>query len=64
MITEEQRKKYLKEGGVNCPFCGSEDIEGGHIDIDAGGAWQHITCLNCEKRWNDMYVLTDVEEVE
>ena len=28
--------KYLEQGGLACPFCGTWDIEGGSMDFDAG----------------------------
>ena len=63
-LTEEAKKRYLEESGVNCPFCGSSQIEGASVEINAGSAYQPIGCLQCDKRWNDVYTLRDVEEVE
>ena len=63
-LTEEARKQYLEKNGVDCPFCGSDEIEGGFVDIECGSAYQPVRCLRCEKRWNDVYALQDVEEVE
>ena len=51
-------KEYAKHGG-KCPFCGSENIEGQCEDgIDDSGYWQQVICLDCLKRWNDIYTLT------
>ena len=63
-LTEEARQQYLEKKGVACPFCSSNEIEGGFVEIDAGSAYQPICCLRCEKRWNDVYALQDVEERE
>src|SRR3990167_2422848 len=49
---------YAAEGGVRCPSCGSDQLEGGSVEIDTGIAWQPVTCLGCEAEWNDLYVLT------
>lgn len=53
-MTDEE---YVAADGVKCPFCGSEEIEGGPVEIDCG-ANQEVTCLKCERRWFDSYELT------
>ena len=58
-LTEEQRRKYL-ENPNRCPYCGKDDIEGGSIEIDAGGASQEVSCLVCDEEWTDQYTLSDV----
>lgn len=50
--------EYIKEGGTRCPFCGSLEIEGTEINIDAGTAWQDMGCSRCGSEWQDTYVLT------
>ena len=60
MITEAQKKKYVANGGVNCPVCNSENIEGSHMEADAGGAWQEVYCSDCGENWQDVYRLVDV----
>lgn len=64
-MTPEQREKYIAQGGVRCPYCGSEDLDGGSVQIDRGTASQDITCLDCGKEWEDTYVLVNstVKEV-
>lgn len=57
------KDKYLKNGYNLCPFCNGNDITGGHVEIDGGSAWQRIGCNDCGKMWDDIYTLTDVEEV-
>lgn len=52
---EAKMKKYMEDGGVACPFCGCEDIEGSQVEIDAGFAFQKISCTKCEKTWIDYY---------
>lgn len=54
MLTQ---REYLAKRGVVCPFCGSDDIEGGSVDIDAGGAFQSISCNTCGREWQDTYRL-------
>lgn len=60
----ETNKEYCEHGGVHCPYCGSEDIDGGSIEINLAGAWQSITCLSCDKEWTDIYKLIAYEPVE
>jgi len=59
-----RKKKYIKEGGTTCPYCGSNNICGQHMEVDSTGAWQEIHCDDCNKTWNDVYKMTDIEEVQ
>ena len=63
-LTEEAKRRYLEESGVNCPFCGSSQIEGQAVEIDAGQALQPMACLECDRGWTDVYTLQEVQEVE
>lgn len=60
-LTDEQRKKYIESKGTKCPLCRSDQLEGSSIEIDAGYAWQPITCLDCKACWNDIYNLVDIQ---
>lgn len=58
-------EQYVQGGGKACPVCGSADgIEGGEINIDAGGASQEIYCSLCESAWTDVYALVAYENLE
>ena len=59
-LTDEQKKAYLKNSG-KCPYCKSEDISGGFVQVDGDTAWQELTCNDCDEQWNDVYTLSDVE---
>jgi len=61
-LTAEERRRYLASGGRRCPFadCGSDDIEGGGLDMDDGGVWQDCECHACGRSWTDDYDLTGV----
>jgi len=50
--------EYLAHGGTQCPFCGSYDITGDEVNIDAGSAWQDVFCNDCPAEWQDTYNLT------
>ncbi|MBT3255223.1 MAG: hypothetical protein HN366_02025 [Deltaproteobacteria bacterium] len=54
------KKMYIKEKGITCPFCGSLSIEGGFIEIDTGKAFQKMSCAECEAKWQNIYKLIDM----
>jgi transposase-like protein len=49
--------EYLSHKGTHCPFCDSEHIHGGSVEIDGGSAHQEVTCHTCGKSWADLYNL-------
>lgn len=59
-ITPEIEKAYVEKGGTRCPFCGSENITGGGVNIDAGGATQEVGCDDCGAEWADCYTLSGI----
>lgn len=60
-MTPEQKKQYLVSPN-HCPFCNSDNISAYYFEAD--GSYQKIECYTCGKKWNDIYTLTDVEEIE
>ena len=57
-MTDAMSKKYVKDGGKHCPFCGSDNIESdGQAQIDGPEAWQDVTCNKCHESWQDVYKL-------
>jgi hypothetical protein len=63
-LTQEQKQKYIEDGGEHCPFCGSEDMGwDNRIQLDdvPGKAYQIIFCSDCEGQWIDIYSLTDIQ---
>ncbi len=52
--------KYIDEGGVRCPYCGADQIEGGSVEIEEGTAQQKVGCLSCDRHWTDIYHLVGV----
>lgn len=54
---DERQGAYLRLGGTHCPFCDSEEITGGEVNIDAGTATQEVGCDNCNQEWKDLYRL-------
>ena len=47
----------------HCPFCDSDQIEGGFLEMDGSSAWQPVVCNDCGKGWNDIYNLVGYEEI-
>lgn len=60
--TPEQVREYLDHRGVQCPVCKSHDISGGFVEVDDGGAWQQITCVDCGFVWQDSYKLVAIAD--
>ena len=54
---------YVEKKGVRCPDdnCGSVNIEGGPVEIDASVAIQECVCSDCGLQWSDVYRLVGCE---
>jgi hypothetical protein len=61
-ITEEIQKKY-KDNPNACPFCGSEDISGGHFDAHDDAVYRDVQCQNpeCTMTWTEFFTLTNID---
>lgn len=46
-----------------CPVCHGEDIQGGHVDIESGEAFQECTC-SCGATWNNTYKYVGSSEIK
>jgi len=57
MIIKGEEAKYVRSGGVYCPWCKSGDLTGAGFDVDGGTATQDIICQSCGKTWSDVYKL-------
>lgn len=60
-MTDEE---YVANRGCKCPVCGSTEISGGPVTVDAGSALQEIVCDACHAAWNDVYKLIGYGELE
>ena len=40
---------------AHCPVCGSEDCDGGPVEIEFNRAYQPCRCAECGSEWNDVY---------
>ena len=61
-LTASRKRSYLRHGST-CPYCGSDAITGGSVDIEGAGASQEVSCQECGRSWRDVYRLVNVEEV-
>ena len=52
---DPEQQYYKDNGGNKCPYCHSEEIEGGSIEIDSNVATQEVWCHDCDEHWNDFY---------
>lgn len=55
------QQQYIAHKGLKCPFCGGSEIEGAEVNIDEGGAYQEVSCLDCNAVWSDNYDLVRYE---
>ena len=61
LASEKDLKEYVERGGIRCPFCSSDQIEGGSFDYEGAQVWQKISCLSCGEEWTDVYELRRAE---
>jgi len=59
-LTDMAADKYVAQGGVRCPHCGSDEITQGRIQTDAGTAWCRSACDACRAEFRDNYTLDGV----
>lgn len=56
------KEKYLKNPN-ECPFCGSNKINGtGSIEGDNFSEYD-CECQDCKKKWTEFYSLVDIKEI-
>jgi transcription elongation factor Elf1 len=63
-MTAEQRQRYLDSKGIRCPHCGSTNLTGHNLEQFDDCAVQPISCDDCGADWQDIYTLTDVEDID
>jgi len=60
----KSQEEHVEQGGTQCPFCNSEQLEGLPIDVVNGRALQEIYCVDCQASWTDIYTLTSYTIIE
>lgn len=64
-ITEREKEEYVEKKGIHCPYCKSDSLFSNYMfQSDGGHAWQDVECIDCKKRWKDVYVLGSIEEAK
>jgi len=63
-MTEFNKEKYIESDGSICPYCLGNNIDVDCIDDNGTRVWRTCVCLDCEKEWNEIYKLVDVEEIK
>lgn len=61
-MTDEIKKEYVENGGTYCPYCDSGELFASHADNEDGIITQDIKCMNCGKKWTDVFKLIRVVE--
>lgn len=49
--------QYVACGGTKCPHCGSDGLRGDEVTVEAGKAYQGMSCNDCNDEWVDEYRL-------
>lgn len=58
------KQKHIDSPNGACMYCGSNHIEGGHVEIENNHASQEIYCTDCDKGYVDEYTLTSVRSLD
>lgn len=57
-------EEYAASGFGHCPVCGSDEIQGGPVDVDGNQATQEVSCDACNSTWDDVYTLTGYRNLD
>lgn len=55
------KRKYLESEGQRCPFCGEVNLEGSKQERDYDYISVNMHCTGCDRRWIDVYTLSDIQ---
>lgn len=59
--TRETVADYVRNHhGLDCPFCGADNISGSEVTIEAPHAFQTVECVECDREWTDIYDLARI----
>jgi formate dehydrogenase maturation protein FdhE len=62
-LTRVKKEEYIDRIGTMCPYCGSAKTIDGNITDKGSYCLRNMSCYDCHKQWNDIYTLTDIEEI-
>lgn len=64
-MTSGEKNCAIFSEGKRCPFCGDMNILGAYIDHYLPGIYrQRFMCFKCEGRWEAIFRLVDVQDIE
>lgn len=63
-MTQAQKNRYLKSGGLQCPFCRSNNIESDRVEYDDASISANVQCQECRRKWRDTYKVVSVVDVK
>lgn len=46
---KKDQVRRVREGESTCPFCGSDESEGGPWDSEVGKDWNDVSCRVCDR---------------
>ena len=59
---DEPSDKYVRDLGLICPTCESNDIVAdAALEVDVAVAWGNCYCNNCHSTWQEVYSLTGID---
>lgn len=68
VLTKAAIDAYVQSGGAACPFClNAEALRPLSTPQAVGSEWVYgieipMSCLNCGRKWAELYKLTTIEE--
>ena len=63
-ITDEQKKRYIVQTGLRCPYCQSDQVASAPpFKADTGEFTQLCSCDDCNRAWENTYTLSDVKAI-
>ena len=60
----ETNKEIITAETTECPYCGSDEVEGGFIEVDGDHARQKMSCSRCLSMWNSVFVHVGYEAID
>ncbi len=60
-MNEEQKRNYIKSGGLRCPYCASRKLDQLRKQYYSSNVARDICCEDCGKQWTEIHGLVDVE---
>lgn len=66
MITGEQKSRYIKYGGYQCPSCESLNftLTENEPGVGVGEKLEFMICIDCGIEWVNTYKLIDMHDKE